>query len=333
MLLAVAILTGAWWWWQDRRTTYEEALATLPVETLRASYTDWAAVRGLIGAEPIDRFVKEAYERDLSRLSALEVNGVLLEETYGIDLREVEWEAYAQSAEGSVAVLSVTDATGFDGIRDVLGSLGYDEPDSDDGAWAGSEELIANLDRTATPILQNLVLLEDDHLVVLSDDAAYAEGAGEVVRGDADSLLPEVADLAEQAEDPVSAVLWAADYACDDLAMSSADDSDQERGRALVDDAGGVSPVLGLLMAAGPAGDVRVAFGFESDDQAAENLQPRTDLASGEAPGLGGAFPDRFKVTAGATDGRLVVLDLEPVEDEPALLSAISDGPVLFATC
>ncbi|HET7735936.1 MAG TPA: hypothetical protein VFK52_08190 [Nocardioidaceae bacterium] len=332
-LVVVALVAGASWWFQSRRTTYESALATLPSEVLRASYTDWAGIRSELGDQPLDDFTLAAYDRDFSRTSALEANAPLLESIYGIDLRAVEWEVYGQSDEGSVAVLKLGSAPSFDDLTSTLTDLGYPAPSQETKAWAGSVELVATIDSSLTPVFQNVVLLEEESLVLLSDSPEYAEHAAAAARGDDDALLSSVSDLADQADQPISALLWAGDYACKDLAMSTADAVDQNRADALVDQAGGVSPLTGLLMAAAGDGAVRVGLRFEDDDQATDNLQPRTDLAAGEAPGLGGAFADRFSILAARTSGRLVLLDLEPAEDGTALLSGISDGPVLFATC
>ena len=333
LLVVLALGAGTWWWWQGRRTTYETALASLPAETLRASYTDWSAVAEKVRTDDLADFVEQAYDEDLSRLSALESNGVALDEHFGLDLRDAEWEAYGQSSEGSVAVLAPGDDADLEELADTLASLGYEEPGGGAQAWAVSDGTLAGIDPTLTPVLLNVVVLEDERLLVFSDSAEYAESAAAVTGGEGESLLPGVDDLAARGDDPVSAVLWAADYACEDLSMSSADESDQARARSLVEEAGGVSPLDGLLMAKDSAGDVRVALRFESDDQASDNLQPRTDLAAGEAPGLGGTFPERFTIRSGTSDGRLVVLELEAVPDAPPLLSSISDGPVLFATC
>ena len=334
MLVVLALVAGALWWFRhDRRTTYEAALDTLPAATLRASYTDWEFARTAVDAKALPRFIDDAYDADLTRTSALENTATELDERYGLSVRDANWEVYGQSDEGSVAVLRVADSTSYADLRDTLRDLGYGEPRSDTAAWTGTAELVARIDPALTPVMQNVLLLEDDHLVLFSDSATYAEEAAEVVDGSRDSLLDSVADLAATSADPVSAILWASDFACEELSMSSADASDQAIAEGLVQSAGGVSPLAGLVMARSSSGEVTVSLRFENDDQASENLQPRTDLASGEAPGLGGSFRDRFSVTSSKTDGRLVVLRLSPAVDEETLLSSISNGPVLFATC
>jgi hypothetical protein len=333
VLVVAALAAGAFALFHHGRTPYERALDTLPRETLRATYTDWAQVRAAVHEPSLDRFIEDAYDRDLTQTSALESTADQLQKLYAIDLRAAQWEVYGQSDQGSVAVLAVGDSTSYGRVRAALRHLGYAEPSSDTDAWGGSPELIAGIDPDLTPALQNVLLLEKQRLVLFSDSATYAEQAADVVDGSADSFRPEVSELAGEVTDPVSAYVWAADRACTDLSMSSADSSDQDQARALVDKEGGVNPLDGLLMAHDTQGRITVAMQFENDAQAKENLQPRTDLAAGEAPGLAQPFSDLFTIRSSVTDGRLVVMHLTPRPDQDALLSTLSDGPLLFATC
>ena len=64
-----------------------------------------------------------------------------------------------------------------------------------------------------------------------------------------------------------------------------------------------------------------------------KNLRPRAKLAVGEAIGRGGSFSEDFKLTSSKAVGSNVVLDLRPREKTGYVLSALYDGPVLFATC
>ena len=114
--------------------------------------------------------------------------------------------------------------------------------------------------------------------------------------------------------------------------MGSASVEDQQTGKRLVARAGGISPLEGLVMAQQPDRRLVVGMRFETGDQASANLQPRVDLASGDAPGQGGSFRDRFHVDSGEVDGQDVVLELTP-RSRQAVLSDVSTGPVLFATC
>jgi hypothetical protein len=188
--------------------------------------------------------------------------------------------------------------------------------------------------------MQNIVVLEDERLVLMSDDAAYASQAADVVEGSEPSLTEDqgTASLASVAESPVSAVLFGSDFACEALSMSSADEEDRRVADDLIAGAGGVTPVSGMVMAHEPDRSLVVAMQFEDSDQAADNLAARAELASGDAVGQGGSFADRFEISSAEADGDNVVLTFQPVgsaEDraESTLLSDLSQGPVLFATC
>jgi hypothetical protein len=141
-----------------------------------------------------------------------------------------------------------------------------------------------------------------------------------------------VRDVLAAAGDPVSASVYDGDYACSALAMSGADDAEQAEGEELVRRAGEVDPLTGFAIAQQGDGDVEVALGFESDDRARANADTRAALAAGPAPGQGGTFPDRFRLGRVAAQGRVVTLDLHPVRGS-YVLSDLSTGPVLFATC
>ena len=77
--------------------------------------------------------------------------------------------------------------------------------------------------------------------------------------------------------------------------MASADEEDQRVAAQLVDRAGGVSPLTGLVIAQEEDRTITVGMLFETSSQASDNLQPRVDLAAGDAPGQGGSFADRFR--------------------------------------
>lgn len=225
-----------------------------------------------------------------------------------------------------------------------LQALGYDAPPDgagSGGVWTGSVDLVAQTDPSLTPVMENLVVLHDERVVLMSDDSAYASSSAEAVGDEVASLDEEVEgveELADLADQPVSAVMFASDFACEALSLSSADEEDRRVGDQLVDEAGGVSPLAGLVMALDPDHSMTVGMYFELSDQAAKDLRPRVELATGEAVGQGGTFPDRFRVASGKQSGHTVVLDLQPVgprseRTESTLLSDLSQGPVLFTTC
>ena len=187
----------------------------------------------------------------------------------------------------------------------------------------------------------------------LLDDAAVLParpGFDLVVTSDTDSFLAQVVDhlgagsvarpigqVADAVDEPLSAEIYDGDYTCSKLAMGQADPTDEAQGQQLIAEAGKVNPVLGFAMAreptsAGKAGDVRVALAFADHGQAGVNATTRAKLASGDAPGQGGSFTDRFRLGQVAAHGQVVTMDLRPRDGSP-VLSDLSTGPLLFATC
>lgn len=340
VLLAVAAVVA--WRYLAPASDYEQAMATLPASTLRATYTAWDEVRAAAGGDglaagsgeaDVAGFLDRAFDRDLVSTSALADSTVAMRARYGVSPLDASWEAFGQSESGQVAVLQVDDDVDLAGVEQRLRSLGYDTPAGglgSGGTWAGSADLVATIDPGLTPVFENVAVLEDERLLVLSDRSDAVSGAVDVVRGDAPPL--DEPDLAAAAEEPVTAVLWASDFACEDLSMGSADEEDQRVADGLVDDAGGVSPLTGLVVAQQPDRSLRVGLEFETEEQASDNLQPRVDLAAGEAPGQGGSFADRFTVASAEADGDTVRLELDP-RDAQFVFSDLTSGPVLLATC
>ncbi|HEY0773327.1 MAG TPA: hypothetical protein VGD51_04540, partial [Nocardioidaceae bacterium] len=111
----VAAAGGAWVGWQSmQRTSYEEAVASLPEKTLRATYTDWASVRTLaegsgLGAASTSRdvgnFLSRAYDLDLTSTSAVVDSTYAMNRRYGFSPIDADWEMFGQSREGQVGVM------------------------------------------------------------------------------------------------------------------------------------------------------------------------------------------------------------------------------------
>jgi hypothetical protein len=343
----VVVLLGAGgvlaWRLLHQPSELDRAVGYLPADSLRVTFTDWAAVRSSAGGADLDGssprrqvagFLDRAFEQDLTSTSALAESTPALADKYGFSPLDASWEALGQSREGQVVVVRLTEGVNLDAVEQRLRRLGYAEPDGEPGAaetWTGSADLVASIDPQLTPVQQNLAVLPDERLVVMSDAAASVSATVAVIRGESPGLdVPELVDVAGA---PVTATLWASDFACEDLSMASADAEDQQVADALVDRSGGVSPLTGLVISQQPDRTIVVGMLFETSDQAAENLQPRVDLAAGDAPGQGGTFADRFTVTSGDRSDRSVVLELKPKHGAEFVFSDVSTGPVLFATC
>ncbi|MGH8964668.1 MAG: hypothetical protein ACRDXB_04965, partial [Actinomycetes bacterium] len=331
-LVALALLVGAGvagvaaWRFLDR-TPFEDAVASMPADTLRATFTDWSEVRaradgGSLDAgsssRSVDQFLDRAFEIDLVSTSAVSGSTYALERRFGFSPLGATWEMYGQSREGAVDALRMDESVDLGGVEQSLRQLGYTEPSSGEGSggvWAGSADLVAQIDPTLSSVMQNIVVMEDERLVLMSDSPSYASLAADAVDDAGSSLAsePGVSSLSRLASSPVSAVLYGSDFACEALSMSSADEEDQRVADEMVAAAGGVAPLSGMVMAHQPDRSLVVVMQFEDSDQAAGDLAARVELATGDAIGQGGSFADRFQVSSAETDGDNVVLTLEPV--------------------
>jgi hypothetical protein len=344
-LVAVALVAaGAGWWLLGRGPSgpLADAIRTLPGDSLRLGFTDWArAARDLDAPqgkdaeddEQLDEFISRAYDADVTTTSAVVESFKGLHANFGFTPADAEWEAYGQARAGSVEVLKLGDDVDLDRIEDGLRSAGYDEPKDPDGVWVGTGDLVATLDVPLTDVQQNVALLRDQRLVLMSEETAYLEKALPVATGDEDSVLEAsgVSDLVSAVGEPESAQLWVGDFVCEDLAMSTADPTEERQGERLVEEAGGVHPLAGFALARSSGRRATVAMWFADERQAEDDLQPRADIARGAAPGQGGTFGERFTVTRAVQEGRLVRLDLRVRGGR--LMSDLGQGAVLFATC
>ena len=340
LLVAVVVRTV---WRDTHRTHLSQALDVVPRSTLRMAFTDWAAVRRQLhvpdqsrpSAATVEKLASKGYDTDLSAASSIDQSAVALQQHFGFSPATAEWEAYAQSRAGATMVLRMPDAFDMKQVADHLDELGFTRPSKDTGVWEGGADLVAGIDPTITPELQYVVVLADQHLVVTSDTRSYAGIAAATAQGHRDSLAdePSTSDLVDKLGEPAAAMVWSRDFACTDLAMSQADQDAQDQADALVQQAGGVSPLSGLAMTLGTDRSLTVAEQFESSSQAKENLRARARLAVGEAPGRGGSFSDDLRLTSSRTDGSAVLLRLVPKQRTGFVLSALDNGPVLFATC
>ena len=182
---------------------------------------------------------------------------------------------------------------------------------------------------TSPPELTLLALDDERDLLLGSDTLAGTESALEGLDDDAE---PDVEAVTESVGEPLSAAVYTGDQVCNALAMAGADPTDQAAGEGLVAEAGEIDPLTGFAIGEQRGGDLRVAMSFETEDQARDNADSRAALAAGPAPGQGGDFEERFALGDVVADGTVVTMDLEPAEGA-YVLSDLSSGPVLFATC
>jgi hypothetical protein len=339
-VLVVLVATGgAWWWHGHDRTTLQQAVALAPHDAERLSWTDWAAVRHRVGVSlsadssrgQLRHFLDRGYDADLTSASALVQSAPVLQTAYGFSPATAEWELFSQSTTGAVVILRMPDGTDYGRIGDDLEEAGYTRPSSDTGVWQGGEDLLNSIGPDLTPELQFVALDAADHLILTSDSAAYLAQA--VSDADAaDGPTDPVQQVVDASGTPLSAAIYDGTYTCSALAMGHADSADQDAGEKLLQQAGRVNPVEAFAMSMQPSRHVRVAMAFESSDQARTNADTRATLAAGPAPGQGGDFGDRFSVHSVTAKGDLVLMDLIP-KPGAYVLSDLSSGPLLFATC
>ena len=338
-LLAGVAVVGLRWWSDRDRTDLQRAIDLAPGDGERFSWTDWGAVRAELGADldadspstQVTDFLDAAYSADLSSTSALLESAQVLHVQFGFSPASADWELFSQSAAGAVVMLHLPEGTDWDRIRSRITNLGYTEPAETDGVWEGGSDVLARIGSSITPEVGYIALDEEDSLVFTSDTRDYLAEAVDDAIGDGSSIAG-LQDVVDASGSPLSAAIYTGDLACGALAMGQADPDDQAQGEQLVREAGKVNAYTAFAMSVQPGLDLRVALSFETDEQARTNADSRAILAAGPAPGQGGAFSDRFSLGPVEADGRVVTLPLEPVEGS-YVISDLSNGPVLFATC
>ncbi len=321
---------------QDR-TRLVDALSRAPEEGQRFSFTDWAAVREEMGLEldhptrsEISDFLDAGYEADLTSNTALVESAERMQVEYGFSPATVEWELLSQDPIGAAVLVRLPASFDFETLERNLARLGYQRPGKDDPIWRGSADQVAAIGGI-TPVLTYVGLDPDQRMVVASDTLDTAERALKSA-GERRDLTDGVSQVAAAAGEALSASVYSGSYACEALAMAGADPTDQDAADDLLAQAGEVNPLTAFSLSALRGQEVRVAMGFETDDQARTNADTRSTLIRGPAPGQGGDFTDRFTVDKVAAEGRVVTMDLTP-QAGAYVLSDLSNGPVLFATC
>lgn len=338
VVAVAAVVTYVVW---PRGSELERAAALLPKDTLRVVWTDWAGVREELDATDIadtgpeaEEFLAEANDRDLASASPTAGSSAAIAGAFGFSPLTSEWELLGQGRDGMVLILKLADDADFGKIADGFDDVGFARPGKDalsGEVWTGGPDVITNVPELGDPVLQHVAFLEDEHLLVTSDNAGYLEDAMPVVQGDEDGL--DLGDLVDPIEDPLAAVAFASDFACEDLSMSEADEGAQALADRLVEEAGGVSPVIGYAAALQPGDRMTVVFDFETDKQAEKNAKSRRELAGMDDPGQLLSYPEMFTVDDSEADGHRVVLSLKDVAEDGFALTNTTQGPVLLAVC
>ncbi len=337
VVVAALVIGGVLWWRSQPSGDFERALAMAPAEAERVTYTDWSGVRAELdvdlnadsSADRVRDFLGKGYDADLTSTSALLASAEGLQENYGFSPASLEWEMFSQSASGAVVVMGLPESADVDVLADRFEELGYERPSDDDGVWVGGADLLPSIAPDLTPELQFLAIDSDERVLLASDTEGYLS---EVTDDLGDGGPTELGDVVDTSGEPLSAVVYSGANVCAALAMGTADENDQAQAQSLLEEAGEVNPITGFAMSAQPDGGIRVVMSFENEDQARTNADTRAVLAGGPAPGQGGDFADRFTVDEVTADGAVVTMELDPLEGQ-YVLSDLTSGPVLFATC
>ncbi|MBS45199.1 MAG: hypothetical protein CMH83_18915 [Nocardioides sp.] len=322
----------------DGRTRLQEAMALTPADAARLSWTDWAGVRAELGLDlgddprtaDVRRLLDRGFDADLTSTSALVSSAAEMQKGFDFSPATLEWELFRQGDTGASILMRLADTTDVEDVASALRALGYAEPDDADGTWSSDSESLP-ISARVTPELAFIALDRERGVVVAADSSAGVDQAREAL--DEDVAGPDVPDdVVAALGSPLSAALYTGSQVCRQLAMGNADADAQAEADSLLARAGDVNPLTGFGIAAQPDGSVVVAMGLETEEQARANADTRAALATGSAPGQGGSFPERFTLAETTADGTVVRMVLDPVPGS-YVLSDLSTGPVLFATC
>ncbi len=338
----VAVASGA----PDPRPRLLAALDALPADTETANVTDWGHVRDELeiasagGSETLRRVLAQGFSTDLVEASPLAEAAPVMAADYGWSVVEADWEAFGQSPQGAVAVVSLG-SVDPSAVVAGLDNLGYAPPSSgadSGGVWKGGPDLLASVDPALSPLLGYVAVLADDGLALFSDDPGYLARAASAAGGDAESMAadPDVAALGLRlADDPV-AVVHTRERGCAVTSLRTASPEDRVAARRLVASGGplAVYDVLGLgLRLTDDGSTLDVAMRFAEPAVATAQEPVRLALAHGEALAQGGSWEERFDGVDTETDGTDLVLELTSDDREARLLSDLGTGGLLFASC
>jgi hypothetical protein len=321
VVLVLALVAVVYAVWPRQGSALERATSVMPKDTLRLTFTDWAALRAEPGTVDLDS--------ELASSSVVATMSPALDDEFGWGPRTAAWEALAQGRKGQVLIVDLGSAD-IAKVADNYRKDGFTDPGKrrlDGAVWEGGPDVLATVPGLTEPLLQNVALLKDENLLISSEDP---ESVARAVKSVHDGGLNWA--LAAKVGEPLAAVGFVDDYACEALSMAEADPGAQATAARTIDEVGGVSPLTGYLAALGPDRDWTAVFGFETVDQARHDASTRQALARADDPGQMESYPDLFRVTTAERDGRLVVLHGRA---QPAAyaLSEVTSGPVLLASC
>ena len=346
LAIVVALVGGSalWarWWREHHPNGLLAAITAMPVATQRLNFTDWSNVRLDLRVyrdteiSTMGSWLPRAFEADLSPASLMADTGVLMQKHFGFSPANTQWEAYGQAPSGQVEVLRMNDTVDFATIQSALRKAGYPAPSSTTGVWAGGVDLLASIDPSISAEFANVVLMPDQHLVLASSSPSFLSATVATVEGKQKALssVGSLSNMLNNIDEPSAAVVWPRDFACSDLAMSSADPDAQAEAQQAISAAGQTTPLVGFALALDGDGVLTAAEQFTSSSVAQGDLKARASLATGPEYGRSSAnFSDDFTLESASTKDATILLEMKPKRSGVFPLSSLYSGPLVFATC
>ncbi|MGZ5408840.1 MAG: hypothetical protein ACXWDJ_02445 [Aeromicrobium sp.] len=323
----------------DARAPLSQALDVLPADTRVAGFTDWAQIRLALGFDDIttaiDRktLVDNAFERDLSARSVLEDVTEDMKAKYGWSIADLRWEMYGQASDGALLAAGLNAGLEAGTVTSGLRDLGYAQ---NGDIWSiGTDDLLAKAPGFPSTFA-NIAFLDDERLILLSDNAAYLDRTLAMHRDHARSLAGVTA--VRHTTTPLlgahSAAIQVGKDACESAGLAGLTAAVRAQGRNTVKPLGKLEPVVyGARGIFDHDGDqwLRFSLTFDSAAQASHQLKLRRALSTGPFVGRNGQIGDVLTLTAGHTNGSNVTLDFDLDATKGSFMGG--DGPLLFAAC
>jgi hypothetical protein len=338
----------------DRGSTLDDAFEYLPAATYSLDFSDRAALAERLGIDDVDpRDISDDDLDDYLQAFQDHPEVVVANTDLGSHLEvmrdapfndlDVEWEAHATWGDPdgdsrTALAWKVGDDLDFDDLADDLTDKGYEKSESGGLAVYSVDPSAADATTNTiggvypAPLMLNVMLDEDDHVVVSAVDADALDDISKVIGDDADSLADDggLDDLTGAAEgDPAIAVISTAGPGlCPSLGAPL-----PEGDRGAYDDLGRPE-ARALFVSDDEVPKVTLALQYGSDDDAAADLDARRTLVEeGLDQRTRQPFSDLgdFQVEQ---DGRLLTIDEDYTDGPRVAVQAeySGGGPGVCAT-
>jgi len=333
----------------------EQALAFVPPGAGYVSFTDWAQLKAEAGfADVTSSSPRDEHDALLSAIGS----GMSRHPPYGssmfrylpytaahwgFDATDLTWELATEVARGPrLIVLRFPDSFDLQPLVDLLVERSYTAAEVD-GARIYSHAQTADEWLISGPEFQNVAFLEDGRTIVLARlPVGEPDGMGAIVETILDSSAAseersQLAMVAAALDHATGAILWLGDSLCELSTSFAPELSDQVR-----EEIAAAQPLgryaawgIGYTDAHDPVG--RMVFAYAGSEEAAADLAGRGQLVERGHVSMQNppqTFADRwFSVALARTDGPSLVFELQPVNDAPGPMMALTHAFMSYATC